>query len=182
MSPRVIAGHLGGRRLSAPPGRGTRPTSERVREAVFSMLGTLDGEAVLDLFAGSGALGVEALSRGAARAVFVERSHGALAALVRNMRDLGLPGEQAELRRGDVARVLRTARDAHETYDLVFIDPPYRHASALGHELSALLPPLLSPVARVITESDRRDPLGLNLALGDERRYGDTLIRIYRHP
>ncbi len=182
MSPRVIAGHLGGRRLNVPPGRSTRPTSERVREAVFSMLGPLDGEAVLDLFAGSGALGVEALSRGAARAVFVERSHGALAALARNLRDLELPGEQAQLRRGDVAAVLRTAREAHETYDLVFIDPPYRHASALGHDLSTLLVPLLSPAARVITESDRRDPLSLGLALGDERRYGDTLIRIYRRP
>lgn len=182
MSPRVIAGHLGGRRLSTPAGRGTRPTSERVREALFSLLGTLDGETVLDLFAGSGALGVEALSRGAARAVFVERSHGALCALARNVRDLGLADGHAELRRDDVARALRAARNGRETYDLIFIDPPYRHASALGQELSALLVPLLSPAARVITESDRRDPLGLDLALGDERRYGDTLIRIYRHP
>src|ERR1700758_5362053 len=117
---RVIAGTLGGRRLKAPPGRATRPTSDRVREALFSMLGELDGERVLDLFAGSGALGIEALSRGAARAVFVERGAAAGRVLRENLGSLGLGPERAELRREDAAAALRAAAAARETYDLLF--------------------------------------------------------------
>src|SRR5580704_10651585 len=106
---RVIAGTLGGRRLRAPAGRATRPTSDRVREALFSMLGEIDGARVLDLFAGSGALGIEALSRGAAHAVFVERDAGAAAVLRENLRALGVGPEQAELRRADARAALRHA-------------------------------------------------------------------------
>ena len=179
---RVIAGRLGGRTLRAPEGRGTRPTSERVREAVFSMLGDLDGTVVLDLFAGSGALGIEAISRGAARAVFVERAPAAIAALKANRSALELPAQEAELRTGDGLAALRAARARRETYDLVFIDPPYRHAAVLGRELSEELPTLLEPGGRVVTESDRREPLGLDLPLARERRYGDTLIRIHTLP
>ncbi len=142
---RVIAGHLGGRRLGAPPGRTTRPTSDRVREALFSMLGGLDGLAVLDLFAGSGALGIEALSRGARRAVFVERDAGALAALRANLAALGLEEQRAQVRAGDALRALRAAAARAETYDLVFLDPPYRHATRLGRDCSELLPALLEP-------------------------------------
>ena len=105
---RVIAGELGGRRLATPRGDATRPTSERVREALFSMLGRSDGLRVLDLFAGSGALGIEALSRGAAHATFVERSAPALAALRANLAALGL-GERASVRAGDALAALRGA-------------------------------------------------------------------------
>ncbi|HEY4996513.1 MAG TPA: 16S rRNA (guanine(966)-N(2))-methyltransferase RsmD, partial [Solirubrobacteraceae bacterium] len=121
---RVIAGSLGGRRLKAPPGRITRPTSERVREAIFSMLGEIAGARVLDLFAGSGALGIEALSRGAARVVFVERDGAAASVLAENLAALGIGAPAAELRRIDAAQALRSARAGKETYDLVFIDPP----------------------------------------------------------
>src|SRR5262245_55849895 len=89
---RVIAGSLGGRRLSSPHGRATRPTSDRVKEALFSMLGDIEGQAVVDLYAGTGALGIEAISRGASRAVFVENDRAALAALQTNLKNLGLAG------------------------------------------------------------------------------------------
>ena len=178
---RVISGRLGGRRLQAPRGRATRPTSDRVREALFSMLGDVEGADVLDLFAGTGALGIEALSRGAGRAVFVESDGGALRALTANLEALGINSTQAEVRRRDALGALRSAREHEETYDLVFIDPPYRQAHEWGPELSAVLPSLLRPAARVVVESDRRAPLELRAEVERERRYGDTTIRIHRH-
>jgi 16S rRNA (guanine966-N2)-methyltransferase len=173
---RIVAGRFGGRVLAAPRGRSTRPTSDRVREALFSILGELDGARVLDLFAGSGALGIEALSRGAVDAVFVDSSAAAVAAVRRNLSALGI---ESEVRRQDALVYLRGASRDARLYDLVFLDPPYRHASALGPELSAALGPVLAPEARVVAETDRRAPLELDLARLDERRYGDTLIRIH---
>ena len=179
---RVIAGRFGGRRLAAPPGRGTRPTSDRVREALFSILGAggaVSDAVVLDLYAGSGALGLEALSRGAARAVFVERDPRALRALLANVEALGLAREEAEVRRTDVLAALKDARSQDENYSLVLADPPYREAAELGESLSEALAPVLAPGARIVTESDRRHPIVLTQPLIDERRYGDTLIRIH---
>jgi 16S rRNA (guanine966-N2)-methyltransferase len=177
---RVIAGSFGGRLLRAPRGAVTRPTSDRVREATFALLGEIAGASVLDLFAGAGGLGIEALSRGAARAVFIERDARAVRALRDNLSSLQLASEQAQVRAADALSALRSARKAAETYDLVFIDPPYSRASDLGRELSTLLPSLLEPGARVVVESDRRAPLELEAELERERTYGDTLIRIYR--
>jgi 16S rRNA (guanine966-N2)-methyltransferase len=177
---RVVAGRLGGRRLHAPPGQATRPTSDRVREALFSALGPLDGESVLDLYAGSGALAIEALSRGAGRAVLVERDGRAAAVIRRNLDELGVGAEQAVVRRRDALKALGDAREAGATYDLVFIDPPYRLAAGLGPDLAAALVPVLARGARVIGESDRRAPLDLpGLCTTFERRYGDTLLRIH---
>jgi len=174
---RIVAGAFRGRRLVAPPGTATRPTSDRVREALFSVLGTsVDATRTLDLFAGSGALGLEALSRGAASAVFVERSPRAIAAIRANLKALGV---DAQVRRMEVRAALRAAALSREAYDLVFLDPPYRHAAGLGRELSEALAPVLAPSACVVTESDRRDPILLDLPLSDERRYGDTVIRIH---
>jgi 16S rRNA (guanine966-N2)-methyltransferase len=174
---RVIAGRWGGRRLQAPKGDATRPTSDRVREALFSVLGErLAGARVLDLFAGSGALGIEALSRGAAAATFVDSAPAALRALRANLDALGA---DAEVSRRDAVRYLGDASTAAREYDLVFLDPPYRLAGRLAGELSAMLPPVLAPGATVVVESDRRTPLELDLPLLDERRYGDTLIRIH---
>ncbi|MEA2272129.1 MAG: rRNA (guanine966-N2)-methyltransferase [Solirubrobacteraceae bacterium] len=176
---RVIAGAYRGRRLAAPPGTATRPTSDRVREALFSILGRVDGLAVLDLFAGSGALGIEALSRGASRAVFVERAAPALAVLRKNLDALALLSDVAIVVPGDARQALRAARRSRETYDLVFLDPPYRRAAQLAGDLSKALPGVLAAGGRVVSESDRRTPLELDLALADERRYGDTVIRIH---
>jgi 16S rRNA (guanine966-N2)-methyltransferase len=179
---RVIAGRFGGRRLDAPKGRTTRPTSDRVREALFSMLGEMSGIVALDLFAGTGALGIEALSRGAERVVFVERATRAVATLKANLAALELGEGEAEVRVGDALGSLRTARARGETYDLVFVDPPYRHVGELQSGLSALLPALLSPEARVVVESDRRAPAELALQRITRRRYGDTTITIHRLP
>src|SRR5437764_4799475 len=175
---RVIGGKYGGRKLVAPRGRDTRPTSDRVREALFSILGSVAGERVLDLFAGSGALGIEALSRGASEATLVDSSEAAVAAVRRNLATLGVT---AGVRRQRALAFLEAARADARQYDLVFLDPPYRHASELERELSVALAPVLAPDARVVVESDRRAPLELDLDLRDERRYGDTLIRIYGH-
>jgi 16S rRNA (guanine966-N2)-methyltransferase len=151
-----------------------------VREALFSMLGEMDGASVLDLFAGTGALGIEALSRGAATALFVERDGAAVSALRSNLVELGLAGPLARVRVGDALSALRSARQAGETYDLVFVDPPYGQARELEPELSALLPTVLAPGARVVVESDRRVPAGLPLAVERRKRYGDTTITIHR--
>jgi 16S rRNA (guanine966-N2)-methyltransferase len=179
---RVVAGRFGGRSLVAPRGRSTRPTSDRVREALFSILGpaSVDGARVLDLFAGSGALGIEALSRGAAEAVLLDSSAAAVAAIRRNLHAVGV---EAEVRRQDALAYLRGASRDGRQYDLVFLDPPYRQAGGLGRDLSEALEPVLAAGARVVAESDRRVPLSLEgLSLQDERRYGDTLIRIFHGP
>jgi 16S rRNA (guanine966-N2)-methyltransferase len=174
---RVIAGELKGRQLMAPRGWQVRPTSERVREAIFSTLGErVEDATVLDLYCCTGALAIEALSRGAAEATLVDSSPAAVAAIRRNLTTLAL---QAAVYPMQAAVFLERARAAPRQYDLVFLDPPYRHASALGHELSTALAPLLAPEARVVAESDRRAPLALDLELFDTRRYGDTLIQLY---
>ena len=151
------------------------------------MLGSVAGARVLDLFAGTGALGIEALSRGAASAVFVERDRHAADVLASNLDALGLGPPQALLRRVEVRQALRSAREAGETYDLVLIDPPYIQAGAWGRDLSAALPPLLAPGARIVVESDRRSPLELTaegdgggLQIERHRRYGDTSVTIHR--
>jgi 16S rRNA (guanine966-N2)-methyltransferase len=125
---RVIAGRAGGRRLSVPPGNGTRPTSDRAREALFSTWqsllggGPLDGERVLDLYGGSGAVGLEALSRGAGHALLVEADARAVRTIRENVKSLGLPG--AEVRAGKAEQIVRGPAPA-TPYDLVFLDPPY---------------------------------------------------------
>jgi 16S rRNA (guanine966-N2)-methyltransferase len=144
------------------------------------MLGELGGEVVLDVFAGTGALAIEALSRGAGRAVLLERDRHTLEVMQANLAALGLGLERAEIRRGDALQALRSARRRRETYDLLFVDPPYSHAGELGRELGVALPPLLAPRARVVVESDRRAPLELPLEVELERRYGDTVITIHR--
>jgi 16S rRNA (guanine966-N2)-methyltransferase len=144
-----------------------------VREALFSMLGDVSGARVLDLYAGSGALGIEALSRGAESAVFVERDQQALASLRRNLEAVGA---EADVRRQDVARFLARPEG---TFDLVFCDPPYDDASRLAGVLSDALPGMASEEARIVTESDKRNPLVLTLPLLVERAYGDTRIAIH---
>lgn len=150
---------------------------------MFAILGDLAGVRALDLFAGTGALGIEALSRGAQRVVFVERDRDALAVARANLQALGVASDHATVRHEDALHALERARDRKETYDLVLIDPPYKLAREWGARLSALLPQLLEPGARLVAESDRRTPLELEpeLALVTQRRYGHTEIRIYRH-
>jgi 16S rRNA (guanine966-N2)-methyltransferase len=171
---RVIAGDFTGRRLHTARGTRTRPTADRVREALFSMLGDVSGARVLDLYAGSGALGIEALSRGAESALFVERDEPALAALRRNLEAVGA---DAEVRRKDVLGFLARPEG---TYDLVFCDPPYDDAPRVAAPLSEALPSLARENARIVTESDKRNPLQLSKPLLVERSYGNTRIAIHR--
>jgi 16S rRNA (guanine966-N2)-methyltransferase len=160
-----------------PPGAATRPTSDRVREALFSILGErVAGAGVLDLFAGSGALGIEALSRGAAEATFVDKAPAAIRAIGANLEALGADGIVV---RAEARRFLGGASRAGRSYDLVFLDPPYRLGTSVGRDLPAALTAVLAPGATVVSESDRRAPLEVDLPLLDERRYGDTLIRIH---
>jgi len=172
---RVVAGELRGRHLRGSVDRGTRPTADKVREALFSILADVSGLRVLDLFAGSGALGIEALSRGAASAEFVERAPRAVAALRRNLADLRL---EARVHRADALDFLRRAQARGATYDLVFCDPPYDCAPALAAPLSERLAPVLAEDARIVTESDKRAPLELSFSLVRERTYGRTRIAV----
>jgi 16S rRNA (guanine(966)-N(2))-methyltransferase RsmD len=149
-----------------------RPTADRVREAVFSILGELGGASVLDLFCGTGALGIEALSRGARRATLVDTD---VSLARRNVRELGVEA-RSEVLRSDARRYLRRSR---RRFDLIFCDPPYKLADRLEGELDSLIPGRLAKGGRLICESAARHPLELSLPLVTERRYGDTLIRIH---
>lgn len=168
---RVAGGELRGRRLTGP--RGERPTTERVREAVFSILGGVEGARVLDLFCGSGALGIEALSRGAASAVLVDTDPRAARV---NVEALDL-GERAETIRSDACRYLDRAPEG--AFDLVLCDPPYGLDDDTRDRLAPLLSRALAPGGRAVTESSPELPLALELPLARERRYGDTLVRVY---
>lgn len=181
---RVIAGQFKGRKLAALRSSATRPTSDRVREALFSILGDISGATALDLFAGSGALGIEALSRGAKSVTFVENDSKALKTIRANL-DLVLDksehAQSAQVKQIPVADFLRGA-PAGQQFDLVLIDPPYDMAGKLTPFLNDLLPRVLAPGATVVTESDRRNPLALDIAPSSEKRYGDTILEFHRLP
>lgn len=176
---RVIAGELGGQRLVAPRGWKVRPTSDRVREAIFSALGdAVAGALVLDLYCGTGALAIEALSRGAASAVLVDRdTRPALG----NIERLGL-GERAEPVRADVERWLESGPLAAEAsrFDLIFVDAPYRLADRVGMLLNTHLPGLLAEDGRAVVESGAGSPLRIDsLERLRRRRYGGTDVSFY---
>jgi 16S rRNA (guanine966-N2)-methyltransferase len=177
---RVVGGAHAGRRLSAPRGPHTRPTPDRVREALFSILGPLEGLRVLDLYAGSGALGIEALSRGAEDATFVDSHPAAVRAVRENLERIG--SERGRVFRADVSSFLRGAARHGDRWDLVLLDPPYRLAPRLGPALGPLLAPVLATEARIVCESSSKHPLRLDLPATGERRYGDTLLAFYRAP
>jgi 16S rRNA (guanine966-N2)-methyltransferase len=179
---RVIAGELKGQQLMAPRGWKVRPTSERVREAVFSTLGErVEGASVLDLYCGTGALAIEALSRGAARATLVDRdTRPALG----NVERLGL-AERAELIRADAGTWLERAagRPDEAGYDLVFVDAPYRLADLVAEQLDTHLPGVLAVDGRAVIESGAGRPLVIgSLERLRQRRYGAADVSIYRRP
>jgi 16S rRNA (guanine966-N2)-methyltransferase len=174
---RIVAGRHKGRKLRAPAGAGTRPTADRVREALFSILGSVEGLRVLDLYAGSGALGLEALSRGAASATFVESARPALAAIQAN---LDATGEEGEVAASDAIDWLRANAGRDPAFDLVFCDPPYDSAPGIAQALTELVPRVATAEALIVIESSKRNPLVVDLPLTDERTYGDTRIAIHR--
>jgi 16S rRNA (guanine966-N2)-methyltransferase len=175
---RVIAGELKGRRLVAPRGWKVRPTSDRVREAIFSALGEVVGARVLDLYCGTGALAIEALSRGADSAILVDRdTRPALG----NVEQLALR-ERVELVRADVVRWLADRAVASEPprFDLVFVDAPYKLADRVGRELDMHLPGLLEEGGRAVVESGAGRPLRIDsLERVRQRRYGGTDVSFY---
>src|SRR3954447_26229618 len=148
---RIIAGERKGHRIAAPKGETTRPTGDRVREAAFNLIGPVDDAAVLDLFAGSGGLGLEALSRGAARATFVDSGRDALRTINANLDKLRLTG--ARVLGQDVLRFLATEPGP---YDLILVDPPYDMVESLAVPLSTHLPRLLTPAGLVVYETSAR--------------------------
>jgi len=179
---RVIAGSLGGRRLVAPSGHGTRPTSDRVREALFNVLGDVSGAVVLDLYAGTGALGIEALSRGAVRATFVENGRPALAALRQNLKTLGLEGASRVIAQ-PVSRAI-AALASQGPFDLVFADPPYAALAEAVRSLEAMVRAkdlFAASSVRVVLEHASRDapPELAGLDRVETRIYGDTALTLF---
>jgi 16S rRNA (guanine966-N2)-methyltransferase len=182
---RVIAGSAKATRLRAP-GPGTRPFSDRVKQTLFAILEPdIEGARVLDLFAGSGAGGIEALSRGAAEAVFVEKDLGAVAIIEANLRASRLAGPTAVVARADVLGWLARPRTARSPFDLVLVDPPYSDVDVMRHVLEALgtATAPLAPGARVVAKHFWRDRpadrIGMLVAERD-RRFGESALTFYR--
>ncbi len=177
---RIVGGQWGGRRLHAPRGHGTRPTSDRVREALFSILGDLTEVRCLDVFAGTGAVGLEALSRGAGHATFVEKNPAALRALSTNLIELAVPLDRFSLLKVDVRRAMVRLEGP---FDLIYADPPYDQVSVLTPLLFRIVQATLSPNGVAIIEHRRRDPPPdppTGLFREDGREYGETTLALYR--
>jgi 16S rRNA (guanine(966)-N(2))-methyltransferase RsmD len=176
---RIIAGSRKGHTISAPPGRDTRPTSDRVRENTFNLIGPVDDATVLDLFAGSGALGLEALSRGAASAVFVESDRDALRAIERNLDKLRLTG--ASVLRRDALQALAGEASAGRKYDLVLVDPPYDRYEEMLPTLARYLPSVLAEDGLLVFETGARTEPDLPLQLRTSRKYGNARVTLFEH-
>lgn len=172
---RIIAGSRKGARIFAPKGRDTRPTGDRVREAAFNLIGPVEDASVLDLFAGSGAMALEALSRGAASAVLVENDREALRAIERNVEKLGLTGVTVVPR--DVLQALATDR---RSYDLILCDPPYGYAET--DRLAPYLARALAPEGLLVYETGAREELQIQgLSTHTSRTYGSARLTLFRH-
>ena len=180
---RVIGGEHRGRRLATPAGRDTRPTADRVREAVFSILGPIGGVAVLDLFAGSGAMGIEALSRGAATATFVDDGRAACACIRENLATVGI-SDRARVVCRDWRAAVAAERAAGRFYGLCLIDPPYSVLARIGDAIADALAPIVSPGGHVVVEGPASSALatlgGLPVADRTDRTYGSTRITVIR--
>jgi len=174
---RIVAGSRKGHRIEAPKGVVTRPTGDRVREAAFALVGPVDGAKVLDVFAGSGAMGLEALSRGATRCVFVEREREACRVIERNLEKLRLTG--AVVLCQDAIRALREERARDRRYDLVLVDAPYEDWERQQGPLGELLPGLLDADGLAVVETSARVEPELPLALVTTRRYGSARITLF---
>ena len=173
---RIIAGSRKGHRIDAPEGLATRPTSDRVRENVFNLVQVwVEDAVVLDLFAGSGAMGLEALSRGAVRAVFVEADRDACRVIDRNLEKLRLTGAQVAC--SDVGRFV--AADTR-TYDLVFCDPPYEEYAAFEPTLARYVPRLLAEDGLLVLETAAKTEPDLPLEQHTSRRYGSARITLLK--
>jgi 16S rRNA (guanine966-N2)-methyltransferase len=174
---RIIAGEKRGARIVAPKGHDTRPTADRVREAAFNLIGPVDDATVLDLFAGSGAYGLEALSRGAASAVFAESDRAACTAIRHNLEKLGLTGATVLCR--DAIQVLSQEAGAGRRYDLVLADPPYRTFSTVQTGLATYLPRVLAENGLAVVETHAKEEPELPLQTRTSRRYGSARLTLF---
>jgi 16S rRNA (guanine966-N2)-methyltransferase len=174
---RIIGGTHRGRRIAAPRGGHTRPTGDRVREALFNLVGPVDGASVLDLYAGSGALGLEALSRGARRCVFVETDGAACRTIRANLETLGLTGGLVTQR--DALAVLRDERTAGRRHELLLLDPPYERWQELEPRLTELVATVVAAAGMVVVETDARLEPTLPLDLVTTRRYGSARLTLF---
>jgi 16S rRNA (guanine966-N2)-methyltransferase len=177
---RIVAGSRKGHRISAPRGVVTRPTGDRVRESAFQLVGPVDEAQVLDLFAGSGAMGLEALSRGASRCVFVERDRDACRVITQNLEKLRLTGALVLCR--DVLDALREETARRRRYDLVLVDAPYEEWARHEEPLGELTPAVLEDDGIVLVETGARVEPTLPLDLVTSRRYGSARVTVFRHP
>lgn len=175
---RIIAGDRRGARITAPKGTATRPTGDSVREAAYNLIGPVEDATVLDLFAGSGAMGLEALSRGARRCVFVESDRAACAVIRDNLEKLRLTG--ALVLGKDVFQALREERGAGRSYDLVLVDPPYGAWPELEPRLAEALPTALAPDGLLVVETSAKVEPELPLTLVTSRRYGSARITLFK--
>jgi 16S rRNA (guanine(966)-N(2))-methyltransferase RsmD len=174
---RIVAGSRKGHKIVAPKGAGTRPTGDRVREAVFNIVGPVDEARVLDVFAGSGAMGLEALSRGASRAVFVERDRDACRVIQQNLEKLRLTGAVVLCR--DAVSALRDERARGQRYDLILVDAPYQEWDRFAAPLAELLPALLEEHGLAVVETTSRVEPELALPVVTSRRYGSARITVF---
>jgi 16S rRNA (guanine966-N2)-methyltransferase len=175
---RIIAGSRRGHRIAAPKGTSTRPTGDRVREAAFNLIGPVDDAVVLDLYAGSGAMGLEAMSRGARRCVFVEADAAACRTIQQNLVRLELTGALVLCR--DALAVARQERAAGRRYDLVLVDPPYGEWAPLEQRLGDVLPALVADDGLLVVETEARTEPSLPLARATSRRYGSARLTLFR--
>jgi len=176
---RVIAGEHRGARLEAPRGDRTRPTSDFVREAAFNLVGPVEDADVLDLYAGSGAMGIEALSRGARSATFVEKDRDACRTIQQNLQKLRLTG--ARVRCEDALRALAADTGSGRKYDLVLVDPPYEMYPDLETRLAHYLPSVLADDGLLVVETAQRDEPDLPLAKRTTRKYGSKRLTLFEH-
>jgi 16S rRNA (guanine966-N2)-methyltransferase len=174
---RIIAGTRRGARIAAPKGLATRPTGDRVREAAFNLIGPVEGATVLDLFAGSGAMGLEALSRGAEKVTFVESERLACRTISENLEKLRLTGARVVCQ-----DAVWTLRQETRTYELVLIDAPYEAWADLEPKLAEHLPRVLAPHGLLVVETGARTEPTLPLPRRTSRRYGSARLTLFEHP
>jgi 16S rRNA (guanine(966)-N(2))-methyltransferase RsmD len=180
---RIIGGEYKSRPIMMPKGVDIRPTQDKVREAVFNILGDISGKSVLELFAGSGAFGIEAISRGARSAAFVDNNFRCAQTIRANLESLGVDGSRYDIIKSDAIGVMSRLVKSEERFDIVFLDPPYYRDMAKKCLISIDSYDIVSPTGLIIVEHFKKDALDVELErflFLDERRYGDTLITMYK--
>lgn len=183
MGMRIVGGVYRSRLIEMPKGAEIRPTQDRVREAIFNILGGMNGKNVLDLFAGSGAFGLEALSRGASHATFVENNSRCLRTIEENIESLNIPASKYDIVRGSVSTVLSRLQKEGQKYDIIFLDPPYHKDIAKNCLINIDYYDILAEFGLAVAEHFKKDSLEYDfetIEVLTERKYGDTLITIYR--